>query len=462
MVTAPVAAPLDPPARGGGQASRGHPRRGVQARYYAFLGSTKVVASDVVITSIVSIFYRDASVLFDLGSTYSYVSFYFALYLDISRDSLSSLVYVSTYVGDSSIVNRAYRLSPYHAILDCHAKTVTLAMTDLSRLEWWGILDYIPSRVVSFLKAHRMVENGCEAYLAFVRDVSADTLIVESVPKMRDFPDMLSAYLSGMPPDREIDFGINLLPGTQPISIPPYRMAPVELKGILSPFHRGFLSIAAPMTRQTHKGAPFRWSEECERIRELQYENPFLLVLKDMVYHNDAKEVSIRDDGVLWMQGRLYVPNVNGLRELILEEAHNLGDSIHPGAAKMYQNLRQHYWWRRIKKYILEYVDQCLIYQKAKYEHQRPDGSLQRLEIPEWKCERVTMDFIIRLPRTLKKFVAVRVIVDGLTKSAHFILVVTTYSSERLAEICIRESVHLHGVSVSIISDWGTQFTSHF
>jgi len=79
-------------------------------------------------------------------------------------------------------------------------------------------------------------------------------------------------------------------------------------------------------------------------IRESQYNDPHLLVLKDTVQHGDAKDVSIGDDGVLRMQGRICVPNVDGLRELILEEAHRSRYSIHPGATKMYQDLRQHYW----------------------------------------------------------------------------------------------------------------------
>ncbi|XP_070017324.1 uncharacterized protein [Nicotiana sylvestris] len=196
----------------------------------------------------VSVCHKDASVLFDLGSTYSYVSSYFAPYLDISRDSLSSLIYVSMPVGDSIIVYRLYWsclviiggfetrvyllllsmvdfdvilgmdwLPPYHVILDCHAKNVTLAMPGLPQLEWRSALDYVPSRVVSFLKAHRMVKKGCDAYLAFVRDINADAPIVESVPIVRDFPDVFSADLPDMLPDRDIDFDIDLLLGTQPI-----------------------------------------------------------------------------------------------------------------------------------------------------------------------------------------------------------------------------------------------------
>ena len=134
--------------------------------------------------------------------------------------------------------------------------------------------------------------------------------------------------------------------------------------------------------------------------------------------------------------------------------------SVHPNATKMYKDLRQYYWWRRIKKDIVRFAAWCLNCQQVKYEHQRLHGLLQWMDIPKWKWERITMDFVVELPRTLKKFDAIWVIVDRLTKSAHFIPVCTTYSSERLAGIYIREIVCLHGFSVSIISYRGTQFTS--
>ena len=133
------------------------------------------------------------------------------------------------------------------------------------------------------------------------------------------------------------------------------------------------------------------------------------------------------------MQGHICVPNVDELCELILEEFHSSWYSIHLGAAKLYQDLSQHYWWRQMKKDIVAYVARCLNCQQVKCEHQRPGGLLQRLDIPEWKWECITMDFVVGLPRTQRKFDAVWVIVDRLTKSAHFIPVAVTYSSERLA-----------------------------
>ncbi|XP_070010632.1 uncharacterized protein [Nicotiana sylvestris] len=231
-----------PAPRGEGQVGRGCPRgigqvgggqpatvqsgggqsAGAPARFYAFAARP------------------DATVLFDPGSTYSYVSSMFAHFLDIPREYLGTPIYLSTLAGDSMVMDRIYRscvvtfygyetradlllldmidfelilgmewLSPYHSILDCHAKTVTLAIPDLLRLEWKG-----------------------------------------------------------------------------------------------------------------SSGA--------------------------------ANEVSIGDDVVVQLHGCLCVPNVDGLRERILEEALSSRYSINPGYTKMYCDLRQHYWWRRMNKDIVE------------------------------------------------------------------------------------------------------------
>jgi len=87
-----------------------------------------------------------------------------------------------------------------------------------------------------------MVEKGYDAYLAYVRDISIDIPSFDLVPVVRDFPNVFLADLPGMPPGRDIDFGIDLLPGTQPISIPPYYMAPLELKDQLQELlDKGFI-----------------------------------------------------------------------------------------------------------------------------------------------------------------------------------------------------------------------------
>ncbi|XP_070039267.1 uncharacterized protein [Nicotiana tomentosiformis] len=103
-------------------------------------------------------------------------------------------------------------------------------MPELPRLEWKGSYVSTSSRVISFLEARHMVEKGCLAYLAYARDTTAESLMINSVPVVREFADVFLSDLPGMPPDHDIDFCIDMALGTQPISIPPYRMAPKELK----------------------------------------------------------------------------------------------------------------------------------------------------------------------------------------------------------------------------------------
>ena len=90
-----------------------------------------------------------------------------------------------------------------------------------------------------------------------------------------------------------------------------------------------------------------------------------------------------------------------------------------------------------MKRDIIVFVFRCFNCQQVKYEHQKPGGMTQRMPIPEWKWERIAMDFVVGLPRTLGKFNVIWVIVDRLTKSAHFVPVQNTYKSEKLTKIYI-------------------------
>ncbi|GJV20795.1 putative reverse transcriptase domain-containing protein [Tanacetum coccineum] len=126
----------------------------------------------------------------------------------------------------------------------------------------------------------------------------------------------------------------------------------------------------------------------------------------------------------------------------------------------MYYDLRDMYWWPRMKRDIATYVSECLTCAKVKAEHQRPSGLLQQPEIPEWKWENITMDFITKLPRTRNGHDAIWVVVDRLTKSAHFLAIREDYSTEKLARLYTDEIVARHGVPVSIISDRDARFTS--
>jgi len=115
-----------------------------------------------------------------------------------------------------------------------------------------------------------------------------------------------------------------------------------------------------------------------------------------------------------------------------------------------------------MKRDVAAHVALCDICQRVKAEHQRPAGLLQPLQIPVWKWEEISMDLIVGLPRTRDGYDSIWVIVDRLTKAAHFIPVRTTYTSAKLAELYMSRSVCLHGVPKKTVSDRGTQFTSRF
>ncbi|GKE05090.1 putative reverse transcriptase domain-containing protein [Tanacetum coccineum] len=141
-------------------------------------------------------------------------------------------------------------------------------------------------------------------------------------------------------------------------------------------------------------------------------------------------------------------------------ESHNSKYLIHPGSDKMYQDLKKLYWWPNMKADIATYVSKFLTCAKVKAEHQKPSSLLQQPEIPKWKWEKITMDFVTDLLRTPSGYDSIWVIVDRLTKSAHFLLMKKTDSIEKLTQQYLKEIVCRHGVPVSIISDRDSRFAS--
>jgi hypothetical protein len=199
-----------------------------------------------------------------------------------------------------------------------------------------------------------------------------------------------------------------------------------------------------------------------QNIRKGQWEDEKIKEIKELIKTNKAPGFSEDNQGTVWFGKRICVPNQKVLKDLILREAHDSAHSIHPGSTKMYQDLKEYYWWYGMKRDVAEYVALCDTCQRVKAEHQRPAGLLQPLKVPEWKWEEIGMDFIVGLPRTQAGYDSIWVVVDRLTKVAHFIPVKTTYSSAKLAELYMSRIVCLHGVPKKIVSDRGTQFTSRF
>ncbi|GJS52516.1 hypothetical protein Tco_0625878 [Tanacetum coccineum] len=169
-----------------------------------------------------------------------------------------------------------------------------------------------------------------------------------------------------------------------------------------------------------------------------------------------------RADGTLCLNNRSWLPRYGDLRTLIMHESHKSKYSVHPGSDKMYQDMKQLYWWPNMKADIATYVSKCLTCLKVKAEHQKPSGLLVQPAIPQWKWDNITMDFVTKLPRTQSGNDTIWVIVDRLTKSAHFLPMRETDPMDKLARLYLKEVVTRHGIPVSIICDRDPRFTSNF
>jgi hypothetical protein len=147
------------------------------------------------------------------------------------------------------------------------------------------------------------------------------------------------------------------------------------------------------------------------------------------------------------------VPKQEALKKKILDVAHRLRYPIHPGSTKMYHNLRQQFWWTRMKCEVACYVSECDTYQKVKADYMKPGGLLQLLSILEWKWDDISMYFIVGLPLTARKFDLIWIIMDQLSKSTHFIPIHTNYNVQKYVGLNIPHVLCLHRVPKTIISD---------
>nr|GEV02766.1 putative reverse transcriptase domain-containing protein [Tanacetum cinerariifolium] len=146
-----------------------------------------------------------------------------------------------------------------------------------------------------------------------------------------------------------------------------------------------------------------------------------------------------RTDGTLCFNNRSWLPRYSDLRALITHESHKSKHSVHPGSEKMYQDLKQLYWWPNMKADIATYVSKCLTCLRVKAEHQKPSDLLVQPEIPQWKWDNITMDFVTKLPRTSSGYDTIWVIVDRLTKSAYFLPMREDNSMDKLPKLYLKE-----------------------
>ena len=270
-----------------------------------------------VIAGTFTLFDNDLYALIDPGSTHSYIC------MEQMSDKLPSLellaydLFVTSPLGHSVKVNRVYKncplmvhdrefsvdlialpfqefdlilvmdwLSKHRAIVNCNKKIVLLKCPDLSEVIIQGIRSESAPKVMSAMKARRFLRKGCEAFLALILDSKREQVNLETIPMIREFPDVFPEELPGVPPEREVDLSIEVVQGTTPISRAPYRMAPIELKELKTQLQelldKGFIrpSVSpwgAPVLFVKKKDGTLRMCIDYRQINKVTVKNKYSL-----------------------------------------------------------------------------------------------------------------------------------------------------------------------------------------
>jgi hypothetical protein len=203
-----------------------------------------------------------------------------------------------------------------------------------------------------------------------------------------------------------------------------------------------------------------------ERVKNAQETNTFFQTVTSYLEQEPTgikyEGYQMIDGGLLTYRNRLYIPDCDDLKRFIMDELHKRPYTSHPGYQKMITATRKQFYWPGLKKDIAEYLAKCIECQQVKEEHRHPAGLLQPLPIPEWKWETISMDFITGLPTSTKQNDTIMVVVDKLSKYAHFIPIKSTCKAIDIASIFMKEIFRLHGMPKKIVSDRDMKFTSNF
>lgn len=166
-------------------------------------------------------------------------------------------------------------------------------------------------------------------------------------------------------------------------------------------------------------------------------------------------------DILILKRNRIFLTPKFEIKEKVLHALHNPALASHPGITKTYQSMRERFIWKGFKQDVSRHVQECAQCQENKEEHAKPVGLLQPLPIPQQKWEDVCMGFIAELPKVQGKD-NIFVVVDRITKFAHFYAIGITYMTTQLADLFFREVFRLHGLPRRIVTDRDNKFMSLF
>ncbi|GJQ96853.1 putative reverse transcriptase domain-containing protein [Tanacetum coccineum] len=278
---------------------------------------------------------------------------------------------------------------------------------------------------------------------------------LKDVPIVRDFPDVFTEDLLGLPPTRQVEFQIDLIPGDAPVARAPYLLTPSKMKELLSP--------ASSTGRRYSKN----------NIQNSLFLDKIMIVFIDdiLIYSKNKKEHEEHRKAVLELlkKEKLYAKFIEGFSKIAkpITKLTQKGVKFNWGDKQeaAFQLLKQKLCSAPIlalpegSEDFVVYYDAShkglgdVLMQREKAEHQRPSGLLVQPDIPQWKWDNITVDFVTKLPKSSQGYNTIWVIVDRLTKSVIFVPMRETDPMEKLARMYLKEMVTRHGIPISIICD---------
>ena len=277
------------------------------------------------VTSIISILDHDAYTLVDPRATHSFASKPFLDSFKIETQPLGGRMRVSLPAGDPLVLNRVVKdssvlimaqefpanlialnmkdfdvvlgmdwLSRHKATLNCYKKEIKLHRPGNLEVKFRGIHREVFSSMISAMASQRMLCKGCQVYLAYVVETGKEGTLVDKIRTVREFPDVFPYDITGLPPDKEVEFTIDLIPRTEPISIPPNRMDPAKLRELKAQLEellsKGFICLSispwgAPVLFVKKKYGSLRLCIDYRQPNRVTIRNQYPLLRIDELFH---------------------------------------------------------------------------------------------------------------------------------------------------------------------------------
>ncbi|BBN69306.1 transposable element gene [Prunus dulcis] len=401
-------------SRGGSQQQGRGGRAGTTGRVY-HMSQQQAQASPDVVTGMLSVFGTPARVLIYSRAMHSFVTPSFAHNADVRLSALRDELAISVPTGEIFHVDTVYSdsavlvgdvcleadliplemvgldvilgmdwLVKHHASVDCFRKEVLLRSPGRPEVTFYGERRVLPSSLISVLMATRLLRKGCSGYLAHIVDSRTQELKLEDIPVVRDFPDVFPDDLPGLPPHREIEFTIELIPGTNPISQAPYRMAPAELKELKVQLQelvdKGFIRPSfspwgAPVLFVKKKDGTMRLCVDYRQLNKVTVRNKYPLPRIDDLFDQlrGAKVFSKIDLRSGYHQLRIKEEDVP--KSAFRTRYGHYEFLVMPfglmNAPAAFMDLMNRVFRRYLDRFVIVFIDDILVYSKSQKAHMK-------------------------------------------------------------------------------------------